>query len=231
MLYDTSMHTVQSPRLSTVTLTLVALAHVGIVAGTVYLRDTTVPVPQPTLMVDIIAPQVMPVQTPKPEPVKAPAEVPHAKPRPQLAPQILAAKHETPSPNVPIVQETPVQPMPAVPAVASETAVPAGPSPTAPPPTPVVSAPRFDAAYLDNPAPTYPPLSRMSGEEGRVVLKVFVTASGTASQVEVRNSSGSDRLDKAAVAAVSRWRFVPAKRGQEAVAAQVLVPIVFSLKD
>jgi protein TonB len=63
-----------------------------------------------------------------------------------------------------------------------------------------------------------------------VLLHVFVEASGAASRVEVRSSSGFERLDRAAVAAVGRWKFVPARQGTDAVAAWVLVPIVFSLK-
>jgi len=98
----------------------------------------------------------------------------------------------------------------------------------APPAT--VSEPRFDAAYLDNPAPVYPPLSRRMREEGRVMLRVFVEANGRASQVQIKAGSGAPRLDQAAQDAVSRWKFIPARRGAEAVGAWVLVPIVFNLR-
>jgi protein TonB len=63
------------------------------------------------------------------------------------------------------------------------------------------------------------------------VLRVFVEASGQPSQLEVRTSSGYERLDKAALAAVARWKFVPARQGTELVGAWVLVPIIFSLKS
>jgi TonB family protein len=91
-----------------------------------------------------------------------------------------------------------------------------------------VSAPRFDADYLDNPAPAYPALSRRMGEHGRVLLRVHVTPEGSPAQIEVRESSGFERLDKAARDTVRRWRFVPAKQGDRGVAAWVLVPISFS---
>jgi protein TonB len=39
------------------------------------------------------------------------------------------------------------------------------------------------------------------------------------------------RLDDSALATVRRWKFVPARLGHEAVAAWVLVPIAFTLKD
>lgn len=96
---------------------------------------------------------------------------------------------------------------------------------------PSMSAPRFDAAYLNNPAPAYPSLSRRLGEEGRAVLRVFVAPDGRPREVHLQTSSGYARLDHAAQQAVAQWRFVPARRGQEAVGAWVLVPVSFNLAD
>ncbi len=93
-----------------------------------------------------------------------------------------------------------------------------------------LSQPRFDADYLDNPVPDYPPISRRMGEEGKVFLRVLVEADGRASRVEIKTSSGSPRLDQAAEQAVRRWRFIPAKHGNEAVSAWVVVPVSFNLK-
>ncbi len=90
--------------------------------------------------------------------------------------------------------------------------------------------PSFTADYLANPAPAYPPLSQELGESGQVRLRVAVDASGAPSQVEIAESSGFTRLDRAALSAVKRWRFVPARRGSEAVAGRVIVPIHFNLK-
>ena len=92
-----------------------------------------------------------------------------------------------------------------------------------------VLPPRFDAAYLRNPEPDYPALSRRLHEEGRVVLRVLVSAEGLPQQLELRTSSGHLRLDQAALDAVRRWRFAPARRGAESLAAWVLVPLTFSL--
>ena len=89
--------------------------------------------------------------------------------------------------------------------------------------------PRFDAAYLDNPAPAYPPLARRMGNQGRVLLRVEVNPQGRAEHVLVRNSSGFPRLDDAAVDTVRQWHFVPARQGELAVSAWVLVPVVFTL--
>ncbi|MDR3054203.1 MAG: TonB family protein [Zoogloeaceae bacterium] len=88
----------------------------------------------------------------------------------------------------------------------------------------------FDAAYLRNPKPVYPPMSQRLREEGKVMLRVFVLPDGSPQDIEIKRSSGSVRLDEAAKATVHRWRFVPARRGNAAVAAWVVVPIVFKLE-
>ncbi|HUL57522.1 MAG TPA: energy transducer TonB, partial [Usitatibacter sp.] len=108
-------------------------------------------------------------------------------------------------------------------------ALPTGPAVKQPEPQAPVAPPRFDLAYLDNPAPEYPPLSRRLREQGRVMLRVLVSAQGSAQDVEIGTSSGSERLDRAAVEAVRRWRFEPARRGSQAVAAWALVPVLFQL--
>lgn len=91
-------------------------------------------------------------------------------------------------------------------------------------------APGFDAAYLANPAPPYPGLSRELGEEGRVLLRVLVSAEGKAQEIEINKSSGHERLDRAASRAVWNWRFVPGRRDGQPLAAWVIVPINFSLR-
>jgi protein TonB len=90
--------------------------------------------------------------------------------------------------------------------------------------------PRFEADYLENPPPGYPLVSRRLGEQGRVVLSVRVNPLGRPERIELAKSSGHLHLDRAAREAVSGWRFVPAHRRGEAVAAWVQVPLVFRLK-
>ncbi|HEU4655305.1 MAG TPA: energy transducer TonB [Steroidobacteraceae bacterium] len=89
---------------------------------------------------------------------------------------------------------------------------------------------RFDADYLDNPQPSYPSISRRMREEGTVVLKVKVRVDGQPDVVLVQQASGSVRLDQAALSAVKLWKFIPAKRGDQAVESWVLVPIEFDLR-
>lgn len=157
-----------------------------------------------------------------------------------------AATAMRPSPT-----EPPPQPAEAAPPTATASAAPASgtqtermvsepsagptPGPSVPPdqasaelPT---TAPHVNAAYLRNPPPTYPPRSRRLGEQGRVLLRVHVDSKGAPNEVRLHESSGHPRLDAAAEAAVKRWRFVPARRGQEPVAAWVLVPIAFNLRS
>ena len=62
------------------------------------------------------------------------------------------------------------------------------------------------------------------------MLRVLVSPNGKADEVQVRTSSGVMRLDEAAQETVRRWKFVPAKRGNEAVSAWVLIPISFKLE-
>jgi protein TonB len=177
------------------------------------------------LMVQLIKPEVPAAPTPKPEPkvdkLPKPLPVKRVQPRPEPETPILAA--QAPAANVPAVSVPPdPRPLPPVEARAAPPAPPATPAPIVPP--------NFNANYLDNPAPAYPPLSRRMGEEGKVLLRVHVEASGLPSKVEIRTSSGSERLDQAALEAVKRWKFVPARQGDQAVPAYVVVPISFSLR-
>jgi periplasmic protein TonB len=94
-----------------------------------------------------------------------------------------------------------------------------------------ITPPTFDADYLHNPTPRYPPAAARLRESGRVLLSVLVSAAGQPERVELAASSGSPRLDQAALETVRRWRFVPARQGDQPVAATVTVPLVFRLDE
>ena len=79
-------------------------------------------------------------------------------------------------------------------------------------------------------APIYPATSRRRSEEGDVVLDVLVGADGRVTQITVAGSSDFERLDKAAVAAVQQWRFVPGRVAGEPQAMRLRVPIRFQLR-
>ena len=174
------------------------------------------------------APIMVSLLTPEPpRPVEiAPQPKPRPKPRPR--PVVKPPPLATPAPPVTLAETAPaplVVPPPPPPAQSPEPVA----AVAAPPPV-VVTAPVFDAAYLNNPPPAYPTLSRRRGEQGRVVLRVRVDPHGKAGEVQVRESSGHERLDAAATDCVRGWRFVPARRGEEPVAAWVLIPISFRLE-
>lgn len=95
----------------------------------------------------------------------------------------------------------------------------------------VIEPPKLGAAYLHNPSPQYPPVSRRIGEEGRVLLRVLVAKNGDAEAVEIESGSGSARLDEAAFEAVKKWRFIPATRNSQPISAYVIVPIQFRLNS
>ena len=68
------------------------------------------------------------------------------------------------------------------------------------------------------------------GEQGKVVLRVLIDAQGVPQQVELKQSSGYERLDQQALETVQRWRFVPGKRNGVPEAMWNLVPINFVLQ-
>lgn len=193
----------------------VGLAHAAVIGMILQLSPQARQALDSVIHATIILPKpaVKPPEPPTPPP-RQPKQNPARHPEPLLT---AAPLPESPVPSF-IVAETPPTPAPHDPA----------------PPVPPVEAvpqpfipPVFNADYLENPPPPYPPMSRRLGEKGRVLLRVFVSAGGHAELVEVKTSSGYERLDEAARSAVSDWRFVPARRGEKQVAAWVLVPISF----
>jgi len=116
------------------------------------------------------------------------------------------------------------EPTTAIRQVTASAAPQAAPTESAP-----VVQPRFDADYLNNPAPVYPAQSRRMHERGEVRLRVLVSRDGLPMDIQLARSCGYTRLDQAALTAVRKWRFQPAQRGGVAVDAWVIVPIEFDV--
>jgi len=197
-------------------------------------------------MAEVVVPVMMVrSEPPPPPPVVKPAEP--LKPPPPVTPK--------PPPQQPVMtpppSPPPTTPAPVAPEPAPVLAAPAAPAATAtvpnPPPAPAVATPaptlaaapsapvkvelpNSKADYLHNPPPEYPPMSVRRGEQGQVLLKVLIGADGLPQKVELLSSSGFERLDKAALEAAMRWRYVPGKRGGVAEAMWYQVPMVFNLK-
>ncbi len=75
----------------------------------------------------------------------------------------------------------------------------------------------------------YPPALLARGIEGKVVLRLFVDEAGrlVADSIRIAESSGYPTLDSAAVSAAGRFRFAPALRNGNPIAATFLQPIHF----
>ena len=172
----------------------------------------------------------------RPEPVREVRHEPKPVERvvvPEPAPE--RAVEPPPPPPPQSITEVPVPPPPVPVLVAAPEPQPITPAPqiVQVPPEPeeiTLTSQMLIAAYLRNPKPSYPNLSRRLSEQGTVLLRVFVTMSGDATRIELKESSGFQRLDKSALDAVQNWKFMPARLGEQPVAAWVIVPIKFSLK-
>lgn len=176
------------------------------------------------MFVDLIAPPA-PQAPPVPPPPQPPQPIPKKAPPP--VPVIAAAPSPAPSPfTVPAPPPEPVVIAPSPPAPPVMAAVPASPAPPAPPKVLPASA----VQYLDTPAPEYPRLSRRNLEAGRVVVRVFIDEAGAPRQVQVGKSSGFERLDAAALAAVLKFRFRPPTENGQPVSGWTHVPIDFGLE-
>ena len=184
--------------------------------------------PLPMIAMELSAPPaplnpqpIAPTEPPKPI-VPPKPDKPKLKPKPKVKPsERLVKQLEERKTNEP--EPTPVSaPAAAAPQALNHNAL---------------AAPRNDTympadsnlAYLNNPKPVYPMIARQRQWQGLVLLRVYVGADGQALQVNLQRSSGHETLDDAALDAVRKWKFVPAKRGDVAEASWATVPIQFEL--
>ncbi len=90
----------------------------------------------------------------------------------------------------------------------STTPPPPGPPPAPAPVKQVVRVKPVVKASACRP-PEYPSISERLGEVGSVVVQLLVGVDGKVTDSRVETSSGFERLDKAAIAGLSRCRFTP----------------------
>jgi len=186
------------------------------------------PPPRPPVKKPVVKQKPIPktpekiVPPPKPVPAPVPKAVP---PVPEPLPE------PVPEPPIPREEKTAAEsdakPVPATSAPPS----PARKTPTAPAAsdaatTVVLAKPR----YNQNPPPDYPSIARRRRYQGTVILDVYVLEDGQVGDLRVAESSNYSLLDRAAMKAVRRWRFDPARKGDRQVAMWVKVPIRFNLK-
>ena len=91
---------------------------------------------------------------------------------------------------------------------------------------PLMTNPRYRSPPSQ---PEYPRRALEAGEEGTVIVRATLNASGSVTAANVHRSSGSSALDAAAVKAVRRWSFMPANRNGQNIASIVQVPVHFRL--
>lgn len=200
------------------------------------------------------APQTMKLEAQKPAAaLAAPAPRKIAQPRPAAAKKAVVDRPETtpakPAAPKPVVQTPPevakaATPAPAEPLppalvsapVAPAAALPAPVAPIAPPAPPVATVVTPPASFHPqsmaetHTLPRYPPISERVGETGTTKMIVAITPQGRAADCRITQSSGSDRLDRAACAHVTdQWRWKPFSRDSAAPAPRTGVTIVWKL--
>jgi periplasmic protein TonB len=174
------------------------------------------------------APEIPPEPEPsKPEPI--PVEKKENPPLPEVS-EPAEFKSPPPEPRTPI-SEPPPEPQPLNPEPSPEPQIPS------PEPSVVQDASLEDKGVLQ-PAiapgisrPVYPRISRRRGEEGTVVIAVTVLPDGRGANPRIRQSSGFSRLDNAALEAVRKTRFQPARRNGLAITSDFEQVFIFRLED
>jgi len=96
-------------------------------------------------------------------------------------------------------------------------------------PLPSHALPLVGPKYYRNPKPRYPRIARRQGYEGIVVLKVEILPNGRVGEIRVKKSSGHRMLDRSALNTVKRWKFIPARRGEDPIGMWAEIPIRFEL--
>ncbi len=179
------------------------------------------PVAPPAPPMQPPAPKVTTKAMPTPMPPTPPSPTPAQTPVPAAAPLALAQTSPATQAAAAPTATTAVAAMPVTPATHANVQATTAPK---------LELPSSDADYLNNPKPSYPPLSKRLGEQGKVVIRTLIGADGMAQKAEIKKSSGFDRLDQAALATALKWRYVPGKRSGVAEAMWFDVPFNWVLE-
>lgn len=132
----------------------------------------------------------------------------------------------TPKPPPPPPPQVDIPPPPTAPPPVINIQTEAAPSPITvtnkppPPPPPVVHQAVSTPVSIGRPhscLDRYPEVSVRLNEEGTTTLSFKVMADGSVSNITVAKSSGSDRLDNAALSCAERWKYKPASQDGNAV--------------
>lgn len=176
---------------------------------------------------------VLTVHIVSPERAPAPPQPPQVKVRhPALPPVAVAA----PVPEVHLQHDNPPSRL-AGQAVQASVVPSAAPAllpllPPAPPPAPAIQKlPASALRYLVEPVVEVPRLSRRLRESGTVRLRVVFDVRGLPRSVTLQRSSGFERLDQHALAAMRQARLVPCTEGGQPVECEADAPIEYPLEN
>ncbi len=105
----------------------------------------------------------------------------------------------------------------------------------APPPPP--EGPRVRFIPYDEPPkpltpidPEYPEIAQEAGIEGTVIIQVFVDEKGRVKETIVLKGIPNTGLDEAAIEAIRKTRFKPAKQRERPVGVWISIPVNFKLQ-
>jgi protein TonB len=88
-------------------------------------------------------------------------------------------------------------------------------------------APKVDTS---RPTPVvYPTGAQRAGEEGTVLLNVYVTYTGKPQKIDIAKSSGYSELDNAAVETAANWHYVPALHDGDTASDWASVQVVYRM--
>jgi len=99
-------------------------------------------------------------------------------------------------------------------------------------PWPPTASAANSAPHVDVTQPhqqVYPESAQAGGEQGTVLVQVYVHPNGKVAKYNIAQSSGFGDLDQAALQSVLNWRFVPAMRNGDPVSDWAVVKIVYQL--
>lgn len=218
----------------------VVAIHVALLAVLVTMRNEPLPrvVESRPITAELLSAEPAPVAAPvavesTPTPPPAKPVPPKPTPKPKVQPRVQPKPVPMPQSDAPSAIAAPApDPTPAPPALPAPAEPPAAAAPAVGRPTMAISAPK-DISHLscNIVQPDYPAMSKRRGETGTAVVGFVLGTSGKLENVALKKSSGSARLDEAALDAVRSSACKPYKENGEAIRAVTSVPFVFSLTD
>ncbi|GGB32444.1 hypothetical protein GCM10011502_01820 [Oceanisphaera marina] len=174
------------------------------------------PVAEPTPVVEPL-PEPKPTPKPKPKPKPTPKPKPKPTPKPEPRPVVKPApKPEPVAAKAPVTEQKPPEKVEQKP---QQTAA-KDSSPKR------IETPSFKT----RPAPiAYPAQARRRGQEGTVIIEVWLDENGKQTKRILASSSGVSALDKTALKAIAKWRFSAYVENGRSIAHRVHIPIRFKL--